>query len=229
MELDDNLIDIVIGPIENYEDRMFNYKAAYEAAVMIKDIAASEELDIYKSHLDALERNLPIADQYKKETVGSGNVLEIVNIVYFGGDFQAGVKTIAASLPNDERVISEKGAKKQLYKNIIEAKYSTILTKIADILINKEQKHQRCHQQDGECRGHLTIARDQPDSDREHQAARQQVERGSQISAAERAQVGDRCEPGKDAEKQERPDKCGVAAENRPHKGDRDQGDEGGK
>jgi hypothetical protein len=141
LDLEGNAIDIVIGPIENYEDRMFNYKAAYEAAVMIKDIAASEELDIYKTHLDALEKNLPIANQYKRESAGSGNVLEVVNIVYFGGDFQAGIKTIAASLPNDERVISEKGAKKQLYKNIIEAKYTTILTKIADVLIAQDQKH----------------------------------------------------------------------------------------
>lgn len=139
MELKDNLIDIVIGPIENYEDRLFNYKAAFEAAVMLKDASASEELDTYKAQLDNLEQNLPIENIYKRESTGTGNVLEVVNILYFGGDFQAGIKTIAASLPNDERVKSQKGAKKQLYKNIIEAKYEKILTQIADKLIDPEQ------------------------------------------------------------------------------------------
>ncbi len=139
MKLKDNLIDIVIGPIEHYEDNLFNYKAAYEAAVMIKDIQASSELDAYKKHLDALEKNLPIEDKYKKPGAGSGNVLEVVNIAYFGGDYQAGIKTIAASLPNDEKVISEFGAKKQLYKNIIEAKFDKILKKIAEKLISDEQ------------------------------------------------------------------------------------------
>jgi peptide methionine sulfoxide reductase MsrA len=140
MDLKDNLIDIVIGPIENYEDRLFNYKTSYEAAVMIKDITASNELEIYKKHLNNLEQNLPMDDSYKNVVQSSGNILEIVNIAYFGGDYQAGVKTIAASLPNDEKVISEKGAKKQLYKNIMEAKFDQILVPIADHLIDSTQK-----------------------------------------------------------------------------------------
>jgi hypothetical protein len=140
MDLDNNQIDMVIGPIENYEDRLFNYKTAYEAAVMIKDIPASEELAVYKEHLNNLEQNLPIENSYKKVIAGSDNSLEIVNIAYFGGDYQAGVKTIAASLPNDERVIKEKGAKKQLYKNIMEAKFDKILVPIAGLLLQSKQK-----------------------------------------------------------------------------------------
>jgi len=140
LNLKDNQIDLVIGPIENYEDRLFNYKTAYEAAVMVKDIPGSNELAVYINHLNNLEKNLPLEDKYKKATVGSGNILEIVNIVYFGGDFQAGVKTIASSLPNDEKVISEIGAKKQLYKNIMEAKFDKILLPISDLLLNEKQK-----------------------------------------------------------------------------------------
>jgi hypothetical protein len=140
MNLKDNQIDIVIGPIENYEDLLFNFKTAYEAAVMVKDIPASEELAMYKKHLYNLEKNLPVEDKYKNPTMGSENILEIVNIAYFGGDFQAGVKTIAASLPNDEKVINEKGAKKQLYKNIMQAKFDRILLPIANLLISDNQK-----------------------------------------------------------------------------------------
>jgi len=140
MELKDNWIDMVIGPIENYEDRLFNYKTAYEAAVMIKDFSASEELAIYQNHIENLEKNLPIKIDPAKSIKDTDTILEIVNIAFFGGDYQAGVKTIAASLPNDERVISEKGAKKQLYKNIMEAKFDQILIPLADILINKKQR-----------------------------------------------------------------------------------------
>ena len=135
MDLKDHRIDCIIGPIENYEDNLFNYKAAFESAVLIRDDSASHELKIYEQHLNTLERHLPIDNKYKRKSVGSGNILEIVNVIYFGGDFQAGVKTIAASLPNDEKVIIEKGAKKQLYKNILEAKYEHILKPIAAIIV----------------------------------------------------------------------------------------------
>ena len=141
MNLKDNQIDCVIGPIENYEDGLFNYKAAFETAVMVKDMPATGQLDFYKSHMDELEKNLPVDDKYKKASAGAQNVLEVVNIVYFGGEFMAGIKTIAASLPNDERVTSVKGAKKQLYKNIMEAKFEEILVKLADKLIYPTQRH----------------------------------------------------------------------------------------
>ena len=113
MDLKDNNIDVVIGPIENYEDALFNYKTAYECAVMVKDPAGTKELQMFKQHIDAFEKALPIEEKYKRASAGSGNVLEVVNIVYFGGDFQAGVKTIAASLPNDPRVTEKKGGKKR--------------------------------------------------------------------------------------------------------------------
>jgi hypothetical protein len=132
MDLKDNNIDVVIGPIENYEDALFNYKTAYECAVMVKDAEGTKELQMFKQHIDAFERALPIDEKYKRKSAGSGNVLEVVNIVYFGGDFQAGVKTIAASLPNDPRVTEKKGGKKQMYKNLMEAKFDNIVKPIAE-------------------------------------------------------------------------------------------------
>ncbi len=137
MDLTDNNIDVVIGPIENYEDGMFNYKTAYECAVVVKDPAGTAELQMYKKHIDAFEQALPIDPKYRRASAGSGNVLEVVNIVYFGGDFQAGVKTIAASLPNDPRVTEKKGGKKQMYKNMMEAKFETIVKPIAEVVLEK--------------------------------------------------------------------------------------------
>ncbi len=132
MDLKDNDIDVVIGPIENYEDGLFNYKTAFECAVVVKDPIGTKELQMYKEHIDAFEQALPIDAKYRRKSAGSGNVLEVVNIVYFGGDFQAGIKTIAASLPNDPRVTEKKGGKKQMYKNMMEAKFEKIVKPIAE-------------------------------------------------------------------------------------------------
>jgi len=135
LDLKDHNVDVVIGPIENYEDALFNYKTAYECAVVVKDPEGARELQIFKEHIDGFEHALPMDAKYKRKSAGSGNVLEIVNVVYFGGDFQAGVKTIAASLPNDPRVTQAKGGKKQMYKNLMEAKFQRILVPIAERIL----------------------------------------------------------------------------------------------
>lgn len=137
MELEDNLIDVVIGPIENYEDGIFNYKTAYEAVVMVKDIEASKELDMFEENINMFEQKLPYDKKYIRESAGKGNVLQIVNVVYFGGDCQKGVKTIAASLPNDPRVHAQKGAKKSMYKNMMEAKFNKIVIPISEVILDE--------------------------------------------------------------------------------------------
>ncbi len=140
MKLKDNTIDVVIGPIENYEDALFNYKAAHETAVMVKDPEGTKELQMFQSHLDALEQNLPQKKEYIRASAGKANVLEIVNIVYFGGDFQKGIKTIAASLPNDPRVHEEYGGKKQMYKNMMEAKFEKIVKPIGEKIVSEKMR-----------------------------------------------------------------------------------------
>ncbi len=139
LDVRDNLLDVVIGPIETYDDQLLGLKASYEGAAVVKDVRESRTLDVYKQHLGGMQKALPVDDRLKKADVGSGNVLEIVNVVRFSGDFNAGIKTIAASLPNDERVIQEKGAKKQIYKNVLEAKFDAILTPIAQQFLPKKQ------------------------------------------------------------------------------------------
>ena len=140
LDVRDNLLDIVIGPIETYADQLLGLKASYEGAVLMKDAAESRRLDVYKKHLDGMSRALPVEARYRKAGVPAGNVLEVVNVVRFTGDFNAGIKTVAASLPNDERVIQEKGAKKQIYKNVLEAKFDTILAPIAGLFLRKKDQ-----------------------------------------------------------------------------------------
>jgi hypothetical protein len=139
LEVKDNLIDAVLGPIETYQDRLLGLKAAYEGAVLVKDVRGSRALEVYLGQMDALQAALPVDETYRKGSPAKGNVLEVLNVVRFGGDFNAGIKTVAASLPNDERVIEERGAKKQIYRNVLEAKFDVILQPIAQALLAKKE------------------------------------------------------------------------------------------
>ncbi|MCX6154495.1 MAG: Zn-dependent hydrolase [Candidatus Kapabacteria bacterium] len=137
MDLKDNDIDIVIGPIENYEDGLYNYKTAYECSLLIKDIEASKELQFFNAHIDDFEQKLPYEKKYiRKSAGGSNNILAIMNVAYFGGDCNKAVKTIASSLPNDPRVTDVKGGKKQMFKNMMEAKFDKIVVPIAKKLLD---------------------------------------------------------------------------------------------
>jgi hypothetical protein len=140
LDVKDNQIDVVIGPIETYDDLLMGLKASYEGAALVKDAKASGALEVYKQNLPGMAKALPVEDAFKKSNTGSGNVLEILNVVRFSGDFNAGIKTVAASLPNDERVLQDKGAKKQIYKNVLEAKFDAILLPIAQILLPKKDQ-----------------------------------------------------------------------------------------
>ena len=142
MDMKDNRIDVVIGPIETYEDQLFGYKAAHEAYVLIKDMQWSKRLSKYTKLLPDLQRGLPVPDAYKKETPGSDSDLNAYDVVYYAGDCNAGSKTIAINLPNDETVQLEKGTRRLQLKNAIKAKFEKILVPIAGALIAEDQiKH----------------------------------------------------------------------------------------
>lgn len=138
MDIKDSDVDLVIGPIENYQDELFNYKAAFEAVVMVKDPVASQELEVYKNNMQNFESRLPIDDKYKQKNINAGNLIQVVNVVYFGGDCQQAVKTIAAALPNDPKVAEKKGRKLSMYKNFMEAKFDIIVNPIGKILLSDE-------------------------------------------------------------------------------------------
>jgi hypothetical protein len=139
MEMKDNTIDVVIGPIETYEDQLFGYKAANEAYVLIKDRSWSQRLARYATLLPALQRGLPVPDQYKLETPGTESDLNAYDAVYYAGQANAGSKTIAINLPNDEQVQLRKGTRRLQLKNTIRAKFDKILVPIANELIVSDQ------------------------------------------------------------------------------------------
>jgi hypothetical protein len=125
----------VIGPIETYEDQLFGYRAAFEAYVLIKDLRWSRRLQRYAAFLPELQRELPVPAAYKAERPGSDADLNAYDVVYTAGDCNAGAKTIAINLPNDERVQLEKGTRRLQLKNSMRAKFEKILVPLSDLLI----------------------------------------------------------------------------------------------
>lgn len=140
MEMRDNAIDLVIGPIESYEDGLFGTKTAFEAYVLIKDKQWSDRLAKYSTMLPALQDGLPVPPEYKAEEPGGDSQLNAYDVLYYAGDCNAGAKTIAINLPNDEQVQLEKGSRRLQLKNAMRAKFDNILLPIADILIDEQQR-----------------------------------------------------------------------------------------
>lgn len=140
MEMKSNKIDFVVGPIENYEDKLFNYKAAHEAFILIKDKEWSDRLSYISSFLPKLQTALPVPQAYKKEVPGSDSDLGAYDAVYYAGDCNASSKTIAINLPNDERVHEAMGSRRLQLKNSIRYKFEEILVPISNVLIAEDQR-----------------------------------------------------------------------------------------
>ncbi len=140
MDMKTNTLDIVIGPIETYEDQMFGNKAAHEGYVLIKDQEWSAKLARFASFLPELQKGIPVADAYKQETPGTDSDLNAYDVVYYAGDCNSGSKTIAINLPNDEEVQLQKGTRRLQLKNAMRAKFDKILVPISDVLIDESQR-----------------------------------------------------------------------------------------
>jgi len=140
MDMKNNQLDVVIGPIETYEDQLFGYKAAHECYVLIKDMEWSQRLDKYAAFMPELQSGLPVPAAYKVEEPGSDAQLNAYDVVYYAGDCNAGSKTIAINLPNDEEVQLQKGTRRLQLKNAMRAKFDKILLPISDVLIAEDQR-----------------------------------------------------------------------------------------
>jgi len=140
MDVKNNDVDFVVGPIETYEDGLFGYKASHEAFVLIKDREWSEKLNKYNQLLPELQKRLPVESKYKQQMPGSESDLGVYEAVYYAGECNAGSKTIAINLPNDERVQVKKGTRKLQLKNAMRYKFDKILVPISNVLIDKEQR-----------------------------------------------------------------------------------------
>jgi len=136
MELDAS-IEPTIGPYEVYEDEWFNFKAGFEAFITLRDDAETNKLQAFSKHLQPLENALPIDPKYRNGTLGAMAPIRVVNVVLAAGDGNRGVQTAAFNLPNDERVIKEKGSKRVMLKNVQDAKFRMVLTPIAKVALTE--------------------------------------------------------------------------------------------
>lgn len=140
MDMKTNRIDIITGPIESYEDQLYGYKASHETYVLVKDMEWSKRLERYAAFLPELQKGLPVDQKYKKEKPGTDSQLAAFDVIYYAGDCNAGGKTIAVNLPNDEKVQLEKGTRRSQLKNAMRAKFDRILVPISEELIDASQR-----------------------------------------------------------------------------------------
>jgi len=138
MDVRNNNIDMVIGPIENYTDARYGIKASHEAFILIKDQEWTKQLARYAAFVPELQKQLPVPAEYKKEVPGSDVDLAAYDVVYYAGDCNANSKTIAINLPNDERVQLQRGTRKLQLKNAMQAKFEKILDPISHVLMTPE-------------------------------------------------------------------------------------------
>lgn len=133
-------IDVTFGPYETYNDELFNYKAAFEAYITLRDNVESDKLKAFGMHLQEIENNLPEDPRFRNPKLGSTAAIRVVNSVFSSGDGDHGVQTAAFNLPNDERVVHEKGAKRVMLKNIQEAKFKSVLVPISKRVLSKQSQ-----------------------------------------------------------------------------------------
>ncbi|MBO6023542.1 MAG: Zn-dependent hydrolase [Bacteroidales bacterium] len=138
MDVRNNNIDMVVGPIENYTDARYGIKAAHEAFILIKDQEWTKQLARYAAYVPELQKQLPVPEEYKKEVPGADLDLAAYDAVFYAGDCNANSKTIAINLPNDERVQLKRGTRKLQLKNSMQAKFDKILVPIAKELMTPE-------------------------------------------------------------------------------------------
>ena len=143
MELDAS-IEPTIGPYEVYEDEWFNSKAAFEAFITVRDEAESKKLQSFSAHLQELENALPIDPKYRNPQLGSLAPIRVVNVVFTAGDGNRGVQTAAFNLPNDERVVKEKGTKRVMLKNMQDAKFNRVLVPISKVALAARRSEGTC-------------------------------------------------------------------------------------
>lgn len=140
MDMKSNPIELVYGPIETYEDQLFGYRAAFESYVLLKDLDWSKKLSKYASFLPELQKGLPVEEKYKAQMPGANADLNAYDVIYYAGHSNAGSKTIAINLPNDEEVQLKKGTRRLQLKNAMQAKFDNILVPISNLLIVPEQR-----------------------------------------------------------------------------------------
>lgn len=140
MEMQTNMIDFVVGPIESYEDQLLGIKAAHSGQILIKDMEWSQRLEKYGKLLPELQKSLPCDDQFKQEEARANSDMNVYDVIYYAGDCNAGSKNIAINLPNDPRVHAAKGSRKLQLRNAMQAKFEKILVPISEVVIAEEQR-----------------------------------------------------------------------------------------
>lgn len=140
MDMKESKIDFVVGPIESYDDKFQGIKTSYESFILLKDVERSNNLSKYTSLLPNIQKELPCDPKYKTFVPGTSSDINVYDVIYYAGDCNAGSKTIAINLPNDDRVAGAKGTRRLQLRNSMQAKYDKIIIPIGDLVLTPEEK-----------------------------------------------------------------------------------------
>jgi len=140
LESQDNVLDIIVGPIESYEDQFGGIKTSFETYIVAKDVEWSKKLQKYVALLPTLQKGLPVSKKYQTPLPGLKSQIGAYDVLMYAGDCNSGSKTIAVNLPNDEQVQAEYGTRRLQFKNVMKAKFDSILMPIVDVLIDEKQR-----------------------------------------------------------------------------------------
>ncbi len=141
MDMKDSKLDFVFGPIENYDDKLNSVKTSYEAFVLVKDEEESGKLSKFVKMLPQLQKELPCDPKHKNYVPGTSSDMNVYDVIFYGGDCNAGGKTIAINLPNDDKVQAEKGSRRFQLRNAMRAKFDMIMKPIGEIVIEPSQQN----------------------------------------------------------------------------------------
>ncbi len=140
MDMKNNTIDFVVGPIESYEDGFMGYRAAHSGQILVKDWEWSRKVEKFNNLLPELQKRLPVPDAYKQEVPAASSDNNVYDVIYYAGDCNAAGKNIAINLPNDPRVHEQKGSRKLQLRNAMQAKFDQIMVPISHVLVDTEQQ-----------------------------------------------------------------------------------------
>ena len=140
MDMKNNTIDFVVGPIESYEDGLNGTRAAHSGQILVKDWEWSKKVERFNTLLPELQKRLPVPDAYKQEQPAASSDNNVYDVIYYAGDCNAASKNIAINLPNDPRVHAQKGSRKLQLRNAMQAKFDKILVPISNLLIAEDQR-----------------------------------------------------------------------------------------
>ena len=139
LDMKDAEIDLIVGPVEEYEDALLGRKTAHEGILLLKDRQRSARFDRVTASLPRLQGGLPVPDGYKPEVPSLEGGIGVYDVVAYAG--HAGVMSPdAITLPNGEDLQLEKGTRRLQLRNAMRVNFDLMTVAVAANVIAADQR-----------------------------------------------------------------------------------------